>query len=320
MAKIGIDLEQARAHLANGELVAIPTETVYGLAGNALNERAVASIFEVKQRPSFDPLIVHTNSLGKVRGFVNDIPETALTLAAEFWPGPLTMILKRKPLIPDLVTSGLDTVAVRIPRHPITLQLLEKLDFPLAAPSANPFGYVSPTTAAHVEAQLGAKIPYILDGGASHVGVESTIVSFEGEVPTVLRLGGLSVEDLERCIGKVKVNPHSSSQPVAPGMLKSHYAPRKTFELIDSPKDFKLGENKHIAVLGFDTYLAGVDRSAQRLLSPQGDLNEAASRLFGFMRELDEVEGLEKIVALKVPNEGLGRAINDRLSRAAAKG
>jgi L-threonylcarbamoyladenylate synthase len=197
MAQIETDIEKAKALLESGELVAIPTETVYGLAGNALNPDAVAKIFSVKNRPSFDPLIIHTDSLEKVRKFTLDIPAPLDRLAAHFWPGPLTLLLPKKPIVPDLVTSGLDTVAVRIPQHTLTLSLLEALDFPLAAPSANPFGYISPTTAAHVQDQLGDKIPYILDGGPSQVGLESTIVGLENGEVVVYRLGGLEVAAIE---------------------------------------------------------------------------------------------------------------------------
>ncbi|MES2733756.1 MAG: L-threonylcarbamoyladenylate synthase, partial [Bacteroidota bacterium] len=187
-ARIGTNISHAIDLLQQGEVVAIPTETVYGLAGNALNTKAVARIFSVKNRPTFDPLIIHTNSLEKVLQFVDEMPAQAKTLAQACWPGPLTLLLPRKDSIPDLVTSGLDTVAVRIPNHSLTLSLLEALEFPLAAPSANPFGYISPTTAEHVYNQLGKKIPYILDGGPCLVGIESTIVGFEDGEPTIYRL------------------------------------------------------------------------------------------------------------------------------------
>ena len=181
MAEVGVDIERAAAFLSKGQLVAIPTETVYGLAGNALDVKAVSSIFETKNRPSFDPLILHVASLEQISPFVSEFPEKLKRLAEAFWPGPLTVLLARKASVPDLVTSGLDRVAVRVPNHPLTLALLVQLDFPLAAPSANPFGYISPTQAGHVDAQLGTQIPYILDGGVCAVGLESTIVGMEGE-------------------------------------------------------------------------------------------------------------------------------------------
>lgn len=318
MAELGTDLDKARNLLREGRLVAIPTETVYGLAGNALNVDAVASIFATKKRPSFDPLILHTNALDKISGFVQEIPPLAKKLADQFWPGPLTMLFKKKTLIPDLVTSGLDTVAVRIPNHPLTLDLLESVEFPLAAPSANPFGYVSPTTPQHVQQQLGEAIPYILDGGDCEVGVESTIVSFEHERPTVLRMGGLAIESIEEILGEVQVQAHSSSTPTAPGMLKSHYAPGKSFVLIDSAEDFTLPENEQFAVLVFDKPVPSVPEEKQYMLAPEGDVREAAKRLFSMMRMLDAKEGVKEIIALKVPEQGLGRAVNDRLRRASA--
>ncbi|GAB5523257.1 MAG: L-threonylcarbamoyladenylate synthase [Roseivirga sp.] len=318
MAELGIDLVKAINLLQQGELVAIPTETVYGLAGNALNPDAVASIFATKKRPSFDPLILHTDSLEKIGGFVEEVPPLAKKLADEFWPGPLTILFKKKALVPDLVTSGLDTVAVRIPDHPLTLSLLESLDFPLAAPSANPFGYVSPTSPAHVQQQLGEAIPYILNGGDCEVGVESTIVSFEQEQPVVLRMGGLAVESIEEVLGPVEVRAHSSSAPAAPGMLKSHYAPGKWFVLIDSAEAFTLPENEQFAVLVFDQFIPSVPIERQFKLAPDGDVREAAKQLFGMMRMLDDKDGVEEIIAIKVPDVGLGRAVNDRLSRAAA--
>lgn len=318
MAELGRDLAKARSLLQEGRLVAIPTETVYGLAGNALNADAVASIFATKKRPSFDPLILHTDSLEKISGFVEEIPPLARKLADKFWPGPLTILFKKKALIPDLVTSGLDTVAVRIPNHPLTLSLLESIDFPLAAPSANPFGYVSPTSPAHVQQQLGEAIPYILDGGDCEVGVESTIVSFEQARPTVLRMGGLAIESIEEVLGHVEVRAHSSSTPTAPGMLKSHYAPAKSFVLIDSEEAFTLPENEQFAVLVFDEFLASVPASKQYKLAPGGNVREAAKQLFGMMRMLDGREDVKQIIALKVPDRGLGRAVNDRLKRASA--
>ncbi|CAG4998700.1 Threonylcarbamoyl-AMP synthase [Dyadobacter sp. CECT 9275] len=316
MAEIGTDIKRAKEILEEGFLVGIPTETVYGLAGNALNEKAVLSIFETKNRPAFDPLIIHTDSLEKIGDLVSFLPEKALLLARRYWPGPLTLLLPKKTIVPDLVTSGLNTVAVRIPDHPLTLSLLATLDFPLAAPSANPFGYISPTCASHVQQQLGDKIPYILDGGLCTVGVESTIIGFSEDIPTVFRLGGLALEDIEKVIGKVGRLSHSTSNPQAPGMLKSHYAPRKPFVLKDR-HTFSSGENSETGYLLYKEYLDGVDQQYQRLLSPGGNMQEAARHLFAYLRELDTLP-VTKIEAEFVPDEGLGRAINDRLKRAAA--
>ncbi|MCF0048753.1 threonylcarbamoyl-AMP synthase [Dyadobacter sp. LJ53] len=317
MAITGTDINVAKEFLTKGELVAIPTETVYGLAGNALNDSAVLLIFEVKNRPAFDPLIIHTDSLEKVVEYVSEFPEKALLLAKHFWPGPLTLLLPKKQIIPDLVTSGLDNVAVRIPNHPLLLALLRSLPFPLAAPSANPFGYISPTNAAHVNAQLGEKIPYILNGGESEVGIESTIVGFENDEPVVYRLGGLAVEDIEAIVGKVKLMPHSSSNPKAPGMLKSHYAPRKPLYL-DHRGAFLASEEMLTGYLLFDEYLENIDRKYQRILSKTGDMKEAAHNLFAYLRELDMLP-IQQIRAEFVPMNGLGLAINDRLQRAAAR-
>ncbi len=229
------------------------------------------------------------------------------------------MVLPRKPHIPDLVTSGLETVAVRIPNHPLTLELLSKLDFPLAAPSANPFGYISPTEAQHVAAQLGGKTAYILDGGKCKVGLESTIISFAGEQPTVLRKGGLAIEELEKLMGeKLAIREHSSSRPDAPGMLHKHYSPKVPFELGDIQEMIKLHEGKSIATLSLNKIFEGVSGELQFRLSKSGNLSEAAQNLFAYLRQLDELKP-DIILAELVPEEGLGRAINDRLRRAAAK-
>lgn len=317
MATIGENIEEAKESLLQGKLVAIPTETVYGLAGNAFDEKVVLSIFQAKNRPSFDPLIIHTDQIDKLKDFVKEIPEPLLALAKRFWPGPLTILLPKKSIIPDLVTSGLDQVAVRIPNNVLTLALLSKLDFPLAAPSANPFGYISPTTAQHVEDQLGEQVAYILDGGECEIGIESTIVGMEEGELIIYRLGGLAIEDIESVVGSVKIMSHSSSNPKAPGMIKSHYAPKKRFVLHERAEFGKtLGR---IGYLLFDQYLDGVDTQYQRLLSPTGDLKEAAQNLFKYLRELDNLP-VDLIEAEYVPNVDLGRAINDRLKRAAAKG
>jgi L-threonylcarbamoyladenylate synthase len=320
MAQVGTDISQAALYLKQGQLVAIPTETVYGLAGNALDVKAVSSIFETKNRPSFDPLILHVASLDQVNPFVSSFPEKLKRLAEAYWPGPLTVLLPRNASVPDLVTSGLDRVAVRVPNHPLTLELLAQLDFPLAAPSANPFGYISPTQAAHADAQLGGQIPYILDGGACAVGLESTIVGMEGEQVVIYRLGGLDLSKIEAVVGPVTVQAHSSSNPSAPGQLASHYAPRKPFlvgelnELV--PKLTQ--EGKAFGVLSFSTHFPALSSDRQFVLSPSQDLQEAAQRLFMGMRLLDESDAA-LILAEFVPEIGLGRAINDRLKRAAAQ-
>ena len=319
MAELGQDIAKAKELLERGELVAIPTETVYGLAGNALNPDAVASIFETKNRPSFDPLIIHTHSVDRVGDFVAEFPEELKKLAQAFWPGPLTLLLPRKAIIPDLVTSGLDRVAVRVPYHSLTQSLLANLDFPLAAPSANPFGYISPTSALHVEKQLGAKIPYILDGGSCEVGLESTIVGIEEGEVVVYRLGGLEIAEIEAIVGEVRVKTHSSSNPAAPGLLEAHYAPRKPLILGDLDKlipDYN-SRGVSFAVLSLQRDFLLLSDRFQIKLSSNGNLKEAAKNLFSALRELDEMK-VEVILSELMPEEGLGRAINDRLKRASA--
>jgi L-threonylcarbamoyladenylate synthase len=306
----------ARNLLQQGQLVAIPTETVYGLAANALNADAVANIFRVKNRPSFDPLIVHVPSLEAARPYVLQLPDAALRLASAFMPGPLTLLLPRSPLIPDLVTSGLERVAIRVPAHPLCLELLQTLDFPLAAPSANPFGYISPTSPEHVAAQLGEQIPYILDGGPCQVGVESTIVGFENDIPTVYRKGGLSLETLEALAGPLQVREHSSSNPAAPGMLHTHYAPRTPIVLGQLERLLEQHAGKRLGLLSFSRAYPQVPEARQVQLSPGADYNEAARNLFAAMRQLDSLQ-LDLIVAELLPEVQLGRAINDRLRRAA---
>ncbi len=317
---IGTDLNAARQWLVAGNVVGIPTETVYGLAGNALNEEAVLTIFRVKNRPAFDPLIVHTDSLDKMRQLVRELPPMAEQLARMCWPGPLTLLLPKRGHIPDLTTSGLDTVAVRIPNHPLTLALLQSLDFPLAAPSANPFGYISPTTAQHVADQLGDQVPYILDGGPCPVGVESTIIGFNAAGKAVVyRLGGMAIEQLEAITGPLSVQPSNSNPqaaPQAPGMLTSHYAPRKPLTLLaDGALPSEVGTG--VGALVFSDPLPDIPVENQLVLAPGGNIEEAARNLFAHLRRLDTLP-VTQLYAQLVPNEGLGRAINDRLRRAAA--
>ena len=315
MAQIGTDIEKAKSLLVTNELVAIPTETVYGLAGNALNNEAILKIFTAKNRPKFDPLIAHIPSVSHMKPLVDSIPENARRLAEAFWPGPLTILLERSDLIPDLLTSGLDTVALRVPNHPMTLELLEYLDFPLAAPSANPFGYVSPTKASHVNDQLGDRINYILDGGDSQVGIESTIVGFRSDEVIIHRLGGKKIEEIEEVVGNVQFELNESSNPVAPGMLKTHYSPGKELLIGDIAKNLLLTEGKVVGVISFSTDYNLPD---QHILSPKGDLEEAARNVFSALRHMDE-QSIDLILTELVPDIGLGKAINDRLRRAAAK-
>lgn len=313
----GTDINKAKHFLQQGEVVGIPTETVYGLAANALNTDAVLKIFTVKKRPHFDPLIVHTHSITEVEKYVQHLPAAAQKLMHAFMPGPLTVLLPKQDIVPDLVTSGLPNVAIRIPDHALTLQLLRSLPFPLAAPSANPFGYISPTTAQHVFDQLQGQVPYILDGGATQVGVESTIVGFENNQVVVYRLGGLAIEQLAQVAGPVKLNVIESANPQSPGQLKSHYAPRKPLVVKNFDEAAATGEADKVGVIAFDTYVAGIDTQNQLLLSPSGNLNEAAKNLFAAMRQLDN-STVDYIIAVRFPETGLGRAINDRLKRASA--
>jgi L-threonylcarbamoyladenylate synthase len=316
---IGKDISTAKMFLEAGETVGVPTETVYGLAANALNEDAVLKIFSVKNRPYFDPLIVHVQGAKEIEKYVSEVPAKARVLIEAFMPGPLTLLLGKTAIIPDLVTSGLDTVAIRIPSHPLALELLKQLPFPLAAPSANPFGYISPTTSQHVYDQLQGRIPYILDGGSTEVGIESTIAGFDKDEVVIYRLGGLAVEEIEKVVGPVRLNLNESSDPKSPGMLKSHYAPKKNlllrdFDDLTPPME---GQNTNVGIIAFDNYIEGIEKKNQILLSPGRKLEEAAKGLFAAMRKLDASD-VEEIIAVRFPDEGLGRAINDRLKRASA--
>ena len=312
---IGTEIEKARDLLLQNEVVAIPTETVYGLAGNALSEIAVSKIFEAKNRPHFDPLIVHVSAVSEVSNYVEEIPELAFNLMEHFWPGALTVLLPKKTCIPDLTTSGLQEVGIRIPNHPITLELLRSLPFPLAAPSANPFGYISPTNAQHVEDQLGQKIPYILNGGNCSVGIESTVLRVQHNEIEILRLGGVSVEYLHPFTSNIHIQQHSSSSPASPGMLTSHYAPRKPVYVGNIRELMHAFASQKIGVLSFKI---DYQIESQRILSRTGNFTEAAANLFTFLRELDQLD-IDVILAEFLPSENLGRAINDKLKRASAK-
>jgi L-threonylcarbamoyladenylate synthase len=316
---IGTDISYAVALLKKGQLVAIPTETVYGLAANALNPEAVIKIFEAKNRPAFDPLIVHVSSVHEMEKY-GVLPAAACKLASSLGPAPITYVVPVKDIIPGLVTSGLPTVGLRIPNHPLSLALLHQIDFPLAAPSANPFGYVSPTSANHVHKQLAGKINYILDGGPCQIGLESTIIDFSQKTPKILRTGGFSLEAIEELLGeKVLLAAHSSSRPQAPGMLESHYAPLRPVVLEDWAKLEARPKQENTGWLLFNRTLPNQNPKNQIVLSKSGDLNEAARNLFAGLRAFDEMP-INKIYAAPVPDVGLGRAINDRLRRAAGKG
>jgi L-threonylcarbamoyladenylate synthase len=316
--KTGI-IGQAAEIIKRGGIVAFPTETVYGLGADAFNPIAIARIFEVKKRPYFDPLIIHIARPADLEKIVLNIPSKAKKLIDRFWPGPLTLVLPKRQEVPDIVTAGLPTVAVRIPSHPIALELIELADCPIAAPSANPFGYVSPTTADHVRDQLGDQVDFILDGGSCEVGVESTIVSFvEGE-PRLLRPGGIPLEEVESVIGMVAVGSINKEKPSAPGMLPKHYAPHTPILLDWSEKDAAKYGNRKIGLLAFHKISPSSKFSQVEVLSEKGDLREAAANLFSAIRRLDD-SGLDLILAESVPEVGLGRAIMDRLRRASSIG
>ena len=316
--KIGIDVEKAVSLLKINEIVAIPTETVYGLAGNGLSTDAILKIFEAKNRPFFDPLILHFHSISQIENYVSFFPEKLKKIATHFWPGPLTLLLPKNEKINDLVTSGLDRVGVRIPNHSLTLSLLSKLDFPLAAPSANPFGYISPTKATHVADQLHDKVSYILDGGETNIGIESTIVGIENDEVIIYRLGGISVEDIENVIGKTTLKINKSSNPSAPGMLLSHYAPRKPLFLLEVNNIAHFDTSKKFGLLTFSEKYTFENCVKNIVLSTKADDKEAAKNLFAALRELD-AENIDCIYAEKLPTKNLGKAINDRLERASAK-
>ncbi len=304
-AELDLAIEALRA----GKLIGLPTETVYGLAANALDAKAVARIFEAKKRPHFDPLIVHIGRMEDLSMVAAEVPPAACAFMEAFWPGPLTLVLPKHNSIPDLVTSGLPSVAIRMPQHPVALELLQSLDFPLAAPSANPFGYVSPTTRQHVLDQLADEVALVLEGGSCSVGVESTIVAFPKGQPTVLRLGGVSLEALEAVWGYALPAQLSSSQPHAPGQLASHYAPVRAIRLVDH------GEICPAPGAPFIRFYDA--QHPAESLSSDGSTASAATRLFGVLRALDAAPEGPEVWVEKAPEEGIGRAINDRLTRAA---
>jgi len=316
---IGQNIDIAAALLRKNELVAIPTETVYGLAGNALSSLAVSRIFNVKQRPSFDPLIIHLPSFEAIGKYVKRIPAIYEKIATVHTPGPVTFLFEKTGIIPDIVTSGSPYVAVRIPSHPVALKLLNAIDFPLAAPSANPFGYISPTTAQHVADQLGNKIYYILEGGACEVGVESTIIfeNAEGKLE-VLRKGGLPIESLLKFVDDVIVRDQSTSNPSAPGMLLSHYSPKIPMILTNVDQLNTNINLERVGIISPQHFIANIPIKHQIVLSTHGDFAESARNLFAGMRYLDSCD-IDLIYAQLLPEANLGIAINDRLRRAAAK-
>jgi len=313
----GTDITVAADLLRQGKLVAIPTETVYGLAANALDAGAVTKIFIAKNRPQFNPLIVHCATAEQALSYAQNIPEEARELAEKYWPGPLTLILRKKDIIPDIVTAGHEWVGLRVPQHPITLKLLSTINFPLAAPSANPSGYVSPTTAEHVAEGLDGKIDYILNGGPCNVGVESTIVSFSTNPPTLLRHGGIPLEKIKTVIPQLQISQQKQEDaPISPGQLASHYAPSKKVYLGNVHELARKFSGRKIGSISLNTLLPDIPEEQQILLSESGSLEEAAQHIFAALRKLDTLS-VDLIIAELMPDKGLGRAINDRLRRAA---
>lgn len=318
---IGTDINIAAAFLKAGELVAIPTETVYGLAANALSDASVAKIYTAKNRPSFNPLIIHIADIAQMHEYAF-VDEISWKLAQHFMPGPLTLLLPKKSTVPDITTAGSKKVAIRVPNHSLTLALLAQLDFPLAAPSANPSGYISPTNAQHVMEGLHGKIPYILDGGNTTVGLESTICEVANNIIILHRAGCITVVELSAVSGlevidaaayhAPNISDHSPDSPATPGQLKSHYAPHTPLYMGNIEVLIQKHVGKKMAVISFHTRYEGVDNF---ILAPDHQLSTAASKLFATLRIIDNSD-YEIILSEQFPNEGVGIAINDRISRA----
>ena len=305
-----ISIEEAAKILRQGGIVAIPTETVYGLAGNAFDETAVAKIFAVKERPFFDPLIAHIAEIEELENLAARVPKNAKLLAEKFWPGPLTLVLPKKEKVPNLTTGGLSTVAVRMPKKQIARDIIKLAGFPLAAPSANKFQHLSPTSAEHVLEQLGGKIDGIVNGGVCEIGLESTVVGFENGIPVIYRPGAVTKEMIIESLGKV-LDPKSTAI-VSPGMLEKHYSP-STQLCLGLPSDVP----PNCGLLAFGKLPENTTLFAKALnLSAKENLTEAAANLYGMLHELDSC-GLSKIYAMLLPPIGIGVAINDRLGKAA---
>jgi L-threonylcarbamoyladenylate synthase len=302
--------------LRQGQVVGLPTETVYGLAGDGLNPAALARIFEVKRRPLFDPLILHFADMAGAFDLAEQIPTAARELAQRFWPGPLTLVLRKKEMVPDLATSGLPNVALRVPAHPVAQALLRAFGGPLAAPSANRFGRISPTDAPAVRIELGDAVPLILDGGPCAVGLESTVLFISEHQPVLLRAGGIPLEEIEAVVGPVQHATPVDDRPLAPGQLKHHYAPRKPLRLVGNAGE--IPSQSDIGWLAFGTQNAPAPFfGVMKNLSPTGDLREAAANFFRALRALDDNPRVGTLYAIPLPAHGLGLAINERLERAA---
>ena len=310
-------IKNAAEIINSGGLVAFPTETVYGLGADGLNSIAVAKIFEAKKRPSFNPLILHISQKGWLKKFTSIQSDKVDQLINKFWPGPLTLVLPKTDIVPDIVTSGNSTVAIRMPNHPVALELIEKSGTPIAAPSANKFGHLSPTDAQHVAKSLGDKIDLILDGGKCSVGVESTILEFFEDEFYLLRPGGLSKEEIEREIGTIKEGKINESKPNSPGQLPFHYSPSTALVFLND-RSLQKYSGKKIGALFFREKQSENNFTSVRILSPKGDLKEAAANLFQFLHEFEK-EDLDVILVEAIDEKGLGAAIMDRLKKASAK-
>ena len=319
MCSVGTDVAHAAQLLREGNVVAFATETVYGLGADAFNSHAVARVFEVKNRPRFDPLIVHIPDRSWLSRLTDRVSDDAEKLIDRFWPGPLTVVFPKTDAVGDLVTSGLPTVAVRIPDHPQALDLIAAANTPIAAPSANPFGRLSPTRSEHVAEQLGDRIDYILDGGPCRVGVESTVVQIDEHGVNILRHGGITVEQIEDVIGSV-VNEKTvlaRGAVVSPGMLPQHYAPSTPLEVVDDLTALATNESR-VGLLSLQPVEDSSGFAAIEVLSPNGDLTEAAANFFSALRRLDATD-VNLIIVKPFPETGLGRALNDRIRRASAR-
>jgi L-threonylcarbamoyladenylate synthase len=297
-------------------LVAFPTETVYGLGANVFDAQAVAQVFRVKRRPRIDPLIVHVADIAQEESLVQEFPLAAQKLAENFWPGPLTLVIPKNDDIPEIVTAGLPTVALRMPDNQLALALIRESGVPIAAPSANPFGYISPTTAEHVREQLGEEVDIFLDGGTCRVGVESTIVSFLGEQPKILRPGGIPAEEIKRIIGPIAQQELSQERPLSPGQFPRHYSPRTPLVLLNPDEEAPI--DGRAGLLSFGPPPQNSPYVAIEVLSKLCNLDEAATSLYTALRRLD-AKNLDLIVAHLVPDKDLGTAINDRLRKASGQ-
>jgi L-threonylcarbamoyladenylate synthase len=302
--------------LNQGDLVAIPTETVYGLAGSAFSEHTIQKIFQLKNRPFCNPLILHTHSMEEVLKFVQHVPPAAMKLAEAFWPGPLTLLLPKKSIIPQIVTAGSHLVAVRIPNHPVTLSLLKQLDFPLVAPSANPYTRISPTNSKMVYDYFGEELPIILEGDICSKGIESTIVGFQENTPVIYRQGAISVDAIEFIVGKSKVQATKNEKITTPGMSAMHYAPRTKFCIVENIVNF-IHENQGLKIGALTLGKLDINQPNTTIinLSIAADLEEASTNLYKSMYELDGM-GLDCIIIELFPEIGIGKSLNDRISRA----